>query len=292
MKRSVILIIIALLLGGGTFFGVKFILSKQKGSMGGLKVTSTPTTSIFIDNRNIGRTPYEDKLAPGDYTIKLIPEVSAGQIVTWQGRVKISPDLQTVINRELQSSELSSTGEILTLEKTNDRQAQVAVVTTPEGATVQLDGTSRGTAPVLMKNIEPGDHDVSFQAPGFSSRTVRVRTTGGFKLTIDVQLALEGAAPVSSASPSGTPQPTISGTSSKTPADNSKEPAKPYVKILETPTGWLRVREDASTSATESGKVNPGEKYTILSEQSGWFKIEFEKGKQGWVSSKYGEKVE
>jgi len=44
--------------------------------------------------------------------------------------------------------------------------------------------------------------------------------------------------------------------------------------------------------ATEAAKVNPGETYPFLDEKEGWFKIEYDKDKEGWISGKYAEKVE
>ena len=64
------------------------------------------------------------------------------------------------------------------------------------------------------------------------------------------------------------------------------------VLIKETPTGWLRVRGEPSTVGAEVGRVNPGEKYTLLEEKDGWFQIEYEEGKNGWISGQYAEKTE
>lgn len=65
--------------------------------------------------------------------------------------------------------------------------------------------------------------------------------------------------------------------------------AEAGVKILDTPTGFLRVR--ASIGGSEIGQVTPGETYPLVEEKSGWFAITFEEGKTGWISSDYAEKV-
>lgn len=63
---------------------------------------------------------------------------------------------------------------------------------------------------------------------------------------------------------------------------------KPYVEIGETGTGWLRVRAEASGSSAELVKIAVGSKVPYLNETvSGWHKIEYATGKQGWVSGKY-----
>jgi uncharacterized protein YgiM (DUF1202 family) len=58
---------------------------------------------------------------------------------------------------------------------------------------------------------------------------------------------------------------------------------------LQTPTGFLRVRDQASLGGAEIGQVKPGETYTLLDEQSGWYKIKFN-NKEGWISSQYAQK--
>ena len=290
IARNIILIVSAAILVVTAFLGVRFILTQQKGNAAGLKVTSIPTASVFLDSRNIGRTPYEDKIEPGEYTLKLIPEITSGETVSWQGRVKLSANLLTYVNRELGKSELTSGGEILTLEKIKDRASEIAVMSTPEGASVKLDGIERGTSPLSLKKIEPGDHELSISAPGFTGRSIKIRTTAGYKLLADIQLAL-GKEPVASSSP--TPQPQGTTKEDKTTKTKAPSPSNgTTVKILDTPTGWLRVRGEPSTSASESAKVNPGETYSVLEEQSGWYKIEFEKGKIGWISSRYTEKTQ
>lgn len=62
------------------------------------------------------------------------------------------------------------------------------------------------------------------------------------------------------------------------------------VKIAPTPTGFLNVRSSPSTSSSVVDKVNPGETYDLLEEQSGWYKIKLPSG-QGWVSSQYAKKI-
>ena len=53
----------------------------------------------------------------------------------------------------------------------------------------------------------------------------------------------------------------------------------------------MRVREEASTSSKELGKVDPGEEFVLLDEKNSWYKIEYE-DTEGWISSTYAEKVE
>ncbi|PIS21191.1 hypothetical protein COT51_04050 [candidate division WWE3 bacterium CG08_land_8_20_14_0_20_41_15] len=63
------------------------------------------------------------------------------------------------------------------------------------------------------------------------------------------------------------------------------------VEVLETGTGWLRVRSEASLNGTEIGKVNVGEKYKFSEEVEGWYKITLSDGTTGWISSQYAKKL-
>ena len=256
----------------------KFILGKKGGAVGGLKVSSIPQASIFLDADNLGRTPFEDdKIKSGDYTLKLIPEDGGSEGSSWQGKIKISADVLTYVNRELNDSDLTSAGEILTLEKISGKNSEIAITAMPEGAKILFDGEDKGAAPLILRNIEPGEHEISLSSTGFVNRLIKVRITRGYKLIADFQLALI---------PDGEEEATEEGELKE------GELKKPYVEILDTPTGWLRVREEPATTATEAAKVNPGETYPLLDEESGWYKIQYEDGKEGWISGKYAEKVE
>jgi N-acetylmuramoyl-L-alanine amidase len=62
------------------------------------------------------------------------------------------------------------------------------------------------------------------------------------------------------------------------------------VLILQTPTGFLRVRDQASLNGTEMGQVKPGETYQLLDERTDWFQIKLTNGQSGWISSQYAQK--
>lgn len=66
----------------------------------------------------------------------------------------------------------------------------------------------------------------------------------------------------------------------------------PTIEIGSTGLGFLRVREEPLVGATEVGRVNEGDKFKVLEEKSGWYKIEYAVGKQGWVSGDYVTEVE
>lgn len=276
MNRKLWGLVIALIVVA--IVGFKFFTSKTSG-VSGLKVISDPATSIFLNDKLIGKTPYEDKHPPGEYILKLIPEGSS-PATSWQGKIVLNPLVQTYINRELGVSELTSAGEVMMLEKISQSVSQLGILSQPDGAAVILDGVERGTTPVTINDVSAGEHEVAVSSPGFKTRTVRVSVTSGYKLLVNFQLALAEGSELPASQLTGTPE------------AKDKKDGRPLVLIKDTPTGFLRVRVGPSTSATETAQVKPGEKYTFLEEKEGWYRISYEQGKEGWISARYAEKVE
>jgi len=277
-----------------------------KPGPGALQISSTPKATVFIDGTQVGITPFfDDKIIAGEHTVKLVPEIDKDELVSWEAKVQVTANILTVINRELASDESSSSGEIMSLEKIGKRDvSSLAVVSTPDQAVVKIGGEPKGFAPVLVEDLTPGDYQVAISSPGYQERIVSAHTVAGYKLTVNVKLAqeIEGieeeeeeeeaegeeeeeeeaeATPSPSPSPEGSPVPT------PTP------PEKPYIRVKETPTGWLRVREESSTESTELAKINTGEMYSYLNEEeNGWYKIEYEEGEEGWISGVYADLIE
>jgi len=300
-KRLVIIIIGAVLLGVLFFTSIRILTSKNQGPAS-LRVTAQPEAAVFLDTQNLGKTPYDGTVSSGEYTLKLVP--SSADVSSWQTKIKLSPGVLTVVNHEFGDQELTSAGEILTLEKISSKTAQIAVISTPDGAQVSLDDTPRGTTPLILENINEGEHQVSVSANGFITRGVKIRTTAGFKLIADFQLALSAEGTTPSATPSPGPAVTPKATPKASPKATPKitsspqaELPRPYVKILETnltceSTTCLNVRMEPNKSATISATVKTGETYPLLDEQNGWYKIKYQGSSEGWISGQYAEKYE
>lgn len=308
MKKTVFVVV-------GIIFviiGLFVLLRIRKGGgdgMGVLKIASTPQATIFLNNQDIGKTPYEEKHKEGEYTVKLVPDTSSGSSIAWEGKVTLNSNLLTYINRELKDTELTSAGEVLTLEKISGNNAEISVISTPDGAKVNIDNNEKGVTPLLVRDLGAGSYELTVSSIGFAPRTVKIKTTNGYKLTAVFSLASIGGVPLPSPAidvsplPSGAspkPSPTSkaspSGSAKPSPKVQGSPPPKPYVEIEETPTGFLRVRATAGASGEEVGRVNPGEFYALLDEQvvsqTPWYKIEYTDAKEGWVSSQYAKKFE
>ncbi len=290
-KLAFLLVLVVLFI---LFLVVREVIFNKEGNTGRIKIVSSPSAGVFIDNTAIGKTPFEQKMKEGEYTIKLIPEGVSKDIVSWQGKVQVHKDSLTYINRELGSSEVSSAGEVFTVSKmekkpSNNNFGEVYVETDPPGAIVYLDNDEKGVSPLVLEEVTKGDHEISVFLPGFFRRTHKInvdsgyRTNSTFKLAVDQtkkdinQLRQEKEAERKAA---------VEATKSATVKESSTQ-----IVIQNTPTGFLRVREEPNTEAAEVTRVEPGEKYALLEEGDGWFKIKVDES-EGWVSSDYAIKEE
>lgn len=248
------------------FFFVGFFRPKAAG----ISVTTTPAAAVFIDGTEVGRTPYDGTRDPGEVTLKLVPESESSPLSPFETKVTLSSGIKTVIKREFGSSDEVSSGEIISFEKMGGSDASLAVISIPDAAQISIDGAVRGFSPYKSSSILAGEHQLIVSAQGYSPRTLSVKTIVGYKLTAFVKLAKSGE----EASP--------------TPAPSQISEKQTLILILSTPTGFLRVRSQAGTGGVEVGQIKPGQKFPFIDEDTatGWFKIEYEKGKNGWVSSK------
>jgi len=281
MKKLSLLLVFSLLLGGCTIRNP--FLKKPAG----LEISSTPPTTVFLNGKNVGTTPYLDQaLKPGKYTVKLIPTSSEVTSQPWETQVELIPQATTVINRTFASSEVNAEGYVLELTQVAGDQTYLSVISDPDTVNLTLDGKPQGFTPITMFEITPGSHQLDLASPGFKPTSLSVSSENGYNLIVNVKLSPQEITltPATPATPSASPAADSTPSASLSPS----EPLPPYVIIKETGTGWLRVRADASATSEELGKVNVGEKLKYLDEttEAGWFKVEFE-GKPGWLSGKY-----
>ncbi len=298
MKRKIVFILVLLGLVAAVAVVVK-LLTNRGPKQGELRVDTNPTAAIFLDNKSLGRAPFRDKVSAGSYTMKLVPDSITSRLASWEGHIVVGPSLLTYVNADLNESELSSAVDILWLEKISSKQSELSVTTSPDGASVLVDDVTRGVTPISISDITPGDHTVTVTNVGFLTRTLKIRTTPGYRLIATMKLGLSAGGQIPEASPTptlaanATPASPTGGPTPKTATSSAQpDPAKPFLTVKDTPTGFLRVRMEPSTSATEAARVNPGDKFTILDTQSGWYEIKYDGTNTGWVSGQYVEKVE
>lgn len=262
---------------------IQYFVLKNVNPQGRLKVLSSPTASLFLDNLAIGKTPFEDSVKAGEYTLKLIPEGSATEAASWEIKIKITSNALTYVNAELGKQEANIAGDVLTIEKMKNKPekgdtGEIYVETEPAGGIVYLDNDEKGVAPLTLTNVLQGEHELAIFLPGFFRRSIKINVVPKYRINAYIKLAVDI---------SQQKEEEIATPSAETKSSTPSAKLKKWVVIQDTPTGWLRVRSGPSLSASESAKVKPGEKYEFLDEKSGWYKIKYDEDKEGWVSSRY-----
>jgi hypothetical protein len=240
----------------------------------GLEVISYPPAKVYINNKEMGMTPYKNStLQPGEVEVRL---TTNGQ--QWIKKIELQNNINTVIDWEFGKEEKHSGGYVLYLEKTGDsNKAGLMVNTIPGKATVFIDNEVKGYSPFRLNDIIAGDRQLTLSFPGYKNLNVYMKAVNGYQLVIDGVLGAEETTVNETQQDNNQPTPSIAISSNT-------------VTIKETETGWLRVRESSSNNSREITKVNPNEKYPLLDEIQDWYKIDLGDGKSGWVSSKYAEK--
>lgn len=282
LTRLILILSTSVLLGGCSLFG---------GKKAGLQVTANPQANIFLDNKSLGQTPvYQEGIKPGTYTLKIA--ASDQTLSAWEGKITLNTGALTVIDRQLAADPAKSFGYTLTFEAlTNKTATEVNLVSFPDTVSVMVDGAPVGFTPFKSDSIAAGGHTFTLTSPGYQDQVIKASIRAGNRLVINVQLGAQTIVP--------TPTPTLTATPSATPTITTVEITplpkqasgaavlKPYVEILSTPTGFLRVRDSASTGGIEVAKVNPGDKFPYLATEGSWYQIEYLTGKKGYVSTTY-----
>ena len=257
------------------------VLSKKEGR---LQVFSRPAAAVFIDNVMKGNTPYTNNHPEGEYVLKIVPDGVATSAASWQKKIAISTNSLTYVDVQLESTDIASWADVFWLTKTEgffNKTSGLVVETEPSGALIYIDNDEKGVSPITVENISPGSHELSVFMPGFSRRSKKINVSEGYQLHSYIKLALD---------PSQKTQYTISEPDPiATSASSIKVPSS-TVQILDTPTGWLRVRQEPTLDASESARVTPGQRFELLEEQTGWYKIKISSTNQGWISSEYAQK--
>jgi len=270
----------------------------------GLQVeTGNVPASLFLDGQYIEKSPYIAKdLKPGTYTLKIQPDDSS--LVPNEVTINLRQGLLTVVTWLPGKRVELSGGVVYELEKLTDRNAtELAIISIPDGAIIQVPGQQKTFAPIHFTNLEPGEKEYEVSLPSYDSQKHTVNLIKGFRTTITVKLAksadslgdvatqsasISATTSTSSASASLNITDTASNSGQKVPITGSK------LKTL--PTGYtqngqegLRVRASASADSAAIGFVATGTEVPYLNKNTeGWYKISFD-GQTGWVSSHYAE---
>ncbi len=289
MLKKLLFVFLFLAFGGVTVF-VGFKLLPQVVNYSGLQVIGNGSEAdIYLNNQKIGRTPFEDdKQHPGEYILRLTPVNR--KMKSWTRKIVLTAGAMTTVERYFSTDEKKTGGLIVYLKGIDDKMSQIEIITDPDEATVYLNKENKGKTPVTVYDVPVGNQEIIVKKTGYEDRIHKIDTVSGFKVSFLLDLIPEkqvkGIAAAYDSTDSAkiiTPTPMAKSTINK---NDDK-----IIEVIETGTGWLRVRENPSAEASESAKVEQGNQFINLDEKNGWIKIEYEKGKFGWVSGEYVKKI-
>src|SRR3989344_3290663 len=128
-----------------------------------------------------------------------------------------------------------------------ERGKGMTVISNPSDSEVEVDGKIYGKTPINI-DVAAGEHTIVISHTSYLKRSIRANLPENFNLTISADLALSEADLTSVSAP------VITQT--------------PEVEVIDTPTGFLRVRDKASTAGKEITRVNVGDTLILLEELS------------------------
>lgn len=280
--------------------------SLLKHPTGGLKVTSSVPADVYIDSKNAGTTPLsKSPLDVKKYSVKVVPQ--SASMAPYETQVKIFSGFETTIDWTFGATKDDSSGFVFELEGAHKRDAvELEIITSPDNVPVTINNENKGFSPLVLDSLPEGDYQLGLQAPGFLPVTRGIRLLKGKRLLITAKLArkpLEVASPSASLVPlptpiptpvpKVTPKPTPKLTTTTASGSATTTLKKPYVQVLDTPTGFLRVRDSASASGVVLGQLNVGDTAPYAGQtQNSWYKIIFNTASSAWVSGQYAKLVQ
>lgn len=276
------------------------------GQKSGLDIVSHPQAEVLLDGQSLGKTPIIQSInKTGTYTLRMNPTDSS--LGSWETKVTLSKGYYTAVNYQFGKTPDQSSSHVLTYEKLADKSKnEITIVSNPSNVSVAIDDNPSGFSSQPLTSVTAGSHKFTFSTPGYQDKTFNAKVIDGQRLVINLQMATQAIIPTPTPTPLATPSATLTPSLTPTPSTTAKTVtplpkqasasatlAKPYVEILSTPTGWLKVRADASVSAEELAKVNPGDRFPYReSTVTGWYEIQYVTGKWGFVSSQYAKLVQ
>jgi len=289
MIRKLLFILAVVFITAGLFLFVKVLDSFKSPGRGALQVTTNIKSKVFLNGKEIGTAPLckctdSETLPSGQYDLRIEPEDAS--LSAFNSKISINGGVLTAVERAFLPGAYASAS-ILTLERTDSKSPELVITSLPDNAIVTVDSIPQGVTPIKIGSLSISEHELKLSKDGFKEKTLQIKMIENHRLVIEVYLGTVNSEEIIS-SDENTNQ------SDNSPSEKILEEAENQsaqtVTILNTPNGFLRVRSGAGTNFSEIARVNSGETFDLLGEQSGWYKIQIDENTTGFISSQYAEK--
>src|SRR5260221_12777939 len=163
LTKKIIFLAIGILAIGAVAY--LFINGFGKVKLASLEVAANQKAPMYIDGKEVGMTPYNGTFEAKNVDVK---------VLGFETNVFLQPGIKTVIERDFGNDLLSSSGFVVSFEVTGDPSGTLAVVTNPDGATVNLDGAKKGFTPLNIEQLSAGTHQLDVGVDGFDNRNFSI----------------------------------------------------------------------------------------------------------------------
>jgi hypothetical protein len=172
-------VVIVALTGGGMLAARRYALTTGPAAdTGTLTITSNPTgAQVLVDRESKGTTPTTLTLPAGTHSVEL----------------RGAGDPRTISVAVTAGAQLS---QYIELANGHSNMGRLQVRTEPAGALVTIDALPRGTSPITIGNLDPGEHTIVLTGDtGTATQSVTIEA--GVTASLNVPLVAREAAPQS-----------------------------------------------------------------------------------------------
>lgn len=294
----------------------------EKKNVAGLQVmTNEAISSLFLDGQYLDKTPYINKtIQPGTYTLKIQPD--SNQLVAYETQITLRRGTLTVVTWKPGPTSAESGGIVYDLEPISGKRGEISFLTIPDNAIITFDQGEQQFSPLVIRDIEPGHHQLEISLPAYEKQQHTLNVIGGYRINVSAQLARNSQSDQAQikngeqTDPSPTKERTdlllnTTNTSSISGQMLSATQSARFNPQLATQSGQtgqenvvikstnffyqnqeaLKVRSNPNGSSQIVGYATVGKSYPYLGlQQAGWLKIQLDVNTTGWVSQDYVQK--
>ncbi len=237
-------------------------------------VSDPPSALVFIDDAQVGKTPYSSSvLIPGEYDLRVEKEGFESQMA----RIKVEKDHKLNVSVKLFLAPMPSKLSLVSGSK-------MVYDLSSDSNDLILDVPS-WVSGIIYWNKTRESNPVKFSY--FLDYLGSIYTSDGKGIVDKSKISLKEGEMVGYLGRKSDNGVTAQALSSAEMLTGIDIVSVRKAKVLQTPTGWLRLRSEPNLSATEVGRVNTGDEVFIIEDKGEWKKIRTADGKEGWAYSSY-----
>ncbi len=183
MKRKLSSLLVALLCLAALLPATGRAASPDETPKVPVSISSSPSgATLSVDGKPSGTTPATLWLLPGSHIARF--------------SLRGAPD--TFVDFAV---EQTASAEVIA--KLPSPSAPVLLLSNPSGATVERNGKTLGTTPILLPEETPGSHSFTFSANGYRKQTLELNLVGGSPARLEATLVSSSASVHVTSEPSG-----------------------------------------------------------------------------------------